>query len=63
VSRSDSDRSAGAAANTTGSMVSQEINQDTIQFCKKPPALMNGKLAIAAAIAHVKPDCSTPKTK
>jgi hypothetical protein len=44
-------------------MATHEINQDTIQFWINPPALMNGKLAIAAAIAHVKPDWSTPKTK
>jgi hypothetical protein len=44
-------------------MITHEINQDTIQFWTKPPLLMNGKLAMAAAIALVNPDCRTPKTK
>jgi hypothetical protein len=63
VSRTDSDRSAGAAANTTGNIITHETSHDSSQLCTKPPALMNGKLAIAAAITQVKPDCSTPKTK
>jgi hypothetical protein len=44
-------------------MATHDTSQDTIQFWMNPPVLMNGKLAIAAAIAQVKPDCSTPKTK
>jgi hypothetical protein len=37
-------------------MATHEISQDTIQVWTKPSVLMNGKLAIATAIAHVKPD-------
>jgi hypothetical protein len=59
----DSDLIAGAAARTSGNIVIHEINQDNNQFSTKPPVLMSGKLAIAAAIAHVKPDWMNLKTK
>jgi hypothetical protein len=59
----DSALMAGAAARTSGNMVTHEITQDNSQFWTKPPVLTSGKLAIAAAIAHVKPDWIKPKTK
>jgi hypothetical protein len=59
----DSDLIAGAATSTSGNIVIHEISQDSSQFWMKPPVSMNGKLAIAAAIAHVNPDWMTPKTK
>jgi hypothetical protein len=54
---------AGAASKTTGNIVTQAINQDDSQFCKKLPAANEGKLAIPAAIRQVNPDWITPKTK
>ena len=47
---------AGAANNTTGSMRSQENNQDGSQCTTKLPDIKNGKLAIADATAQVNPD-------
>ena len=56
-------RMAGAANNTTGNIISQATNPDRSQCMVKEPSAMNGRLAIAAAIAQVKPDWITPKTK
>jgi hypothetical protein len=48
---------AGAATTTSGNMVAQ----DTIQFRRKLPLAIDGKLAIPAAIKDVNPDWMTPK--
>jgi hypothetical protein len=50
---------AGAATTTSGNMVAQ----DTIQFRRKLPLAIDGKLAIPAAIKDVNPDWMTPKAK
>jgi hypothetical protein len=49
-------RMAGAANSTIGSIVIQATNDDRSQWIKKVPVAMKGKLAIAAAIAQVRPD-------
>jgi hypothetical protein len=54
---------AGATMTTSGNIVAQDISQDTIQFRKKLPVAIDGKLAIPAAIKDVNPDWMTPKTK
>ena len=54
---------AGAATTTSGNIVAQATSQDTIQFRKKLPVAIDGKLAIPAAIKDVNPDWMTPKTK
>lgn len=59
----DSDRMAGAATNTSGNMVIHEMSQENNQFAANSPVLSSGKLAMAAAIAHVKPDWMKPNTK
>jgi hypothetical protein len=53
-------RMAGAANNTTGNIMSQATNPDSSQCFAKEPSVKNGKLAIAAATAQVKPDWITP---
>jgi hypothetical protein len=63
VRRTDKDLIAGAAASTIGNIVVHEISQDSNQFATNSPVLMSGKLAIAAAIAHVKPDWMNPNKK
>ncbi len=45
----------GAAAMTTGSIVAQDRSHDVNQCHTKAPALATGKLAIAAAMADVRP--------
>jgi hypothetical protein len=54
---------AGAATTTSGNIVAQDASHDTIQFRKKLPLAIDGKLAIPAAIKDVNPDWMTPKTK
>ncbi len=49
-------RIAGAANSTIGDIVIQEKSQDCSQCVTNAPPAKNGKLAIAAAIAQVKPD-------
>ena len=49
-------RMAGAANSTIGSIVIQATIDDRSQWIKKVPVAMKGKLAIAAAIAQVRPD-------
>ena len=49
-------RIAGAAKITTGNIRSQETSQDCSQCMAKDPVALKGKLAIAAAIADVRPD-------
>ena len=53
-------RMAGAANSTTGNITSQARSPDFIQCFAKEPSAKNGKLAIAAAMAQVKPDWITP---
>ena len=48
-------RIAGAANSTIGDIVIQAKIQDWSQCVTNVPPAMNGKLAIAAAIAHVEP--------
>jgi hypothetical protein len=52
----DRDLIAGAAASTSGNIAIHEISQDSSQFARNSPVRSSGKLAIAAAIAQVKPD-------
>jgi hypothetical protein len=59
----ESDLIAGAATTTSGNMVTQDTSQESIQFRKKLPEAMDGRLAIPAAIMDVNPDWMTPKTK
>jgi hypothetical protein len=47
---------AGAANSTIGSIMIQATNDDRSQWITKVPVAMKGKLAIAAAIAQVRPD-------
>ena len=47
---------AGAANSTTGNIMTQATSHDCSQCTTKVPAAINGKLAIAAAIAQVRPD-------
>jgi hypothetical protein len=54
---------AGAAMTTSGNIVAQDISQDTIQFRKKLPVAIDGKLAIPAAIKDVNPDLDDSKNK
>ena len=49
-------RIAGAAKITIGSIRSQETSQDCNQCVAKYPVVLTGKLAMAAAIADVRPD-------
>ena len=49
-------RMAGAANSTIGSIMIQATNDDRSQWITKVPVAMKGKLAIAAAIAQVRPD-------
>ena len=49
-------RMTGAANSTIGSIMIQATNDDRSQWIKKVPVAMKGKLAIAAAIAQVRPD-------
>jgi hypothetical protein len=51
---------AGAANSTIGSIVIQATNDDHSQWLTKAPVVANGRLAIAAAIAQVRPDWITP---
>jgi hypothetical protein len=51
---------AGAAMTTSGNIVAQDNSQDTVQFRKKLPVAIDGKLAIPAAIKDVNPDWMTP---
>jgi hypothetical protein len=53
-------RMSGAAKTTTGSMIVHDKSHDLIQWPTNPPVETKGKLVIAAATAHVKPDCVTP---
>jgi hypothetical protein len=46
----------GAAKSTTGNITIQAISQDFDQCTMKLPSVRNGKLAVAAAIAQVRPD-------
>jgi hypothetical protein len=49
-------RMTGAANSTIGSIMIQATNDDRSQWITKVPVAMKGKLAIAAAIAQVRPD-------
>jgi len=49
-------RIAGAANSTTGNIMIQATNHDCSQRVVKVPVATKGKLAIAAAIAQVRPD-------
>jgi hypothetical protein len=49
-------RIAGAAKITIGNIRSQETSQDCNQCMAKDPVTLKGKLAMAAAIADVRPD-------
>lgn len=46
----------GAANSTIGNIITQAINHDCSQCATNVPDAINGKLAIAAAIAQVRPD-------
>lgn len=54
---------AGAANNTTGSMMIQASTAERSQCERNAPSLKNGALATAAATAEVNPDWITPNTK
>jgi hypothetical protein len=47
---------AGAATTTSGSIVTHDTSQATIQFRKKLPTAIDGTLAIPAATKDVNPD-------
>jgi hypothetical protein len=53
---SDNERIAGAANSTTGSIIVQEVSQDSSQCWTKSPIESTGRLAIAAATEEVRPD-------
>jgi len=53
----------GAARITTGNIVAHDNSHDRIQFFANKPSSMSGRLAIAAAIAQVRPDWMMPNTK
>src|SRR5215468_7848819 len=56
-------RMTGAASRTTGTIVIQETTQDSSQWTRYWVTVTSGKLAIPAAIRHVKPDWITAKIK
>jgi len=45
----------GAAKSTTSNIENQESVEDSSQCLRKEPSAMNGKLAMAAAVAEVRP--------
>jgi PAS domain S-box-containing protein len=55
VRKSASFRILGAANRTTGNIKHQESVEDSTQCFRKEPSLMKGKLAMAAAVAEVRP--------
>ena len=55
VRRKERDRITGAASTTTGNIVTHETTQDISQWARNWLTVTNGKLAIPAAIKHVKP--------
>jgi hypothetical protein len=56
-------RIAGAASITIGIVVIHAISQERSQFSRKAKVSRKGMLATPAAIADVRPDWMTPKTK
>ena len=56
VSKSETERIAGAARTTTGSIIIHEMIHDIAQWVRNWPTVTTGKLAIPAAIRLVSPD-------
>jgi hypothetical protein len=55
VRRKERDRIIGAASTTIGNIVTHETTHDNSQWVTNWLIVTNGKLAIPAAIRHVKP--------